>query len=194
VKKVLLIAVFLWIGATAAQAAWATPDKEIDELFAIYKEHKNIYDACYELRVSKVLTGAMREEILNGAADRRKGMACALAITSGEARIRITDTASLQKLRDYFKNKLKCVEAEVDLRNARAALEMYYLDKAKYPATLEEVLGAYVVSFNSKMTYRLESDPVRYVISATNKGCDKTLFISSDSTDIGSAGENRPWE
>ena len=37
----------------------------------------------------------------------------------------------------------------------------------------------------------LETDPVRYVISATNKGCDKMLFISSDSTDIGSTGENR---
>jgi hypothetical protein len=135
--------------------------------------------------------GSMREELLNGAADRKKAMACILAITSGEAGIRITDTASLQKLRDFSKNKVKCVEAEVDLRNARTALEMHYLDKAKYPATFKEILGAYVVSFKSKMTCRQETDPVRYVISVTNKGCDKTLFMSSNSTDIGSTGENR---
>jgi hypothetical protein len=191
VKKVRLIAVFLWIGAAAAQAAWAAADKEIDELFALYNDHKNVYDACYELSVSNVLTGSMREELLNGAADRKKAMACVLAITSREAGIRITDIASLQKLRDYSISKVKCVEAEVDLRNARTALEMYYLDKAKYPETLEEIPGAYVVSFKSKMTYRLEADPARYVISATNKGCGKTLFISSDSTDIGGAGKNR---
>jgi hypothetical protein len=130
------------------------------------------------------LTGAMREQILKGAADRKKGMACVLAITSVEAGMRITDTASLQRLRDYFVGKVACVEAEVDLRNAKSALEMYYLDNAKYPATIDDVLGAYVVSFKSKMSYRLETDFGKYVISATNPGCDKTLSLSSDSVDI----------
>ena len=87
---------------------------------------------------------------MNGAADRRKGITCALGITSSEAGIRLKDVASLKKLMEYFMNKAKCMEAEVDLRNARSALEMYYLDKAKYPATLEEVIGSYVESFKSK--------------------------------------------
>jgi hypothetical protein len=184
VKKGLLIAVILWIGATAVHAVGPVPDKELDELFGAYAEHKNIFDACYSLRESGVLTGAMREQILKGAVDRRKGMACVLAITSVEAGMRVTDTASLQKLREYFMGKAKCVEAEVDLRNARNALEMYYLDNAKYPSTLDDVLGDYVVSFKSKMSYRLEADFGKYSISATNPGCDKTLSISSDSVDI----------
>ncbi len=192
-KKVRLVAVVLWIGGVVAQAAWAAPDKELDELYSIYREHKHVSDACYELSVAKVLTGAMREEIVNGAAERRKGVACALGITSGEVGIRITDVASLQKLQEYFMNKAKCVEADVDLRNARTALEMYYLDKAKYPATLDDILGTYVVSFKSKMKYRLDTDTGRYVISAINEGCDKTLYLSSDSADFGTTAKKGPW-
>jgi hypothetical protein len=184
VKKIPLIFIALWIGVTAAHAAGVTPDKELDEFYAVYTEHKNIYDACYSLRESGVLTGPMREQILKGATDRRKAMACVLAITSVEAGMRVTDTASIQKLRDYFMGKAKCVEAEVDLHNAKSALEMYYLDNAKYPATLDDVLGVYLVSFKSKMWYRLETDFGKYVISATNPGCDKTLSLSSDSVDI----------
>ncbi|MDD2319964.1 MAG: hypothetical protein PHO83_07940 [Geobacteraceae bacterium] len=189
-KKISLIAVVLLFVAGAAQAAGAVPDMELDEVFALYSEHKDTYDSCYQLAVSKVLTGAMREEILHGAADQRKGMACALAITSVEAGIRITDIASLEKFRDYFKNKVGCVAAKVDLQNAKAALEMYCLDMGRYPATLDEVVGSYVMSFRSKMTYRLEADQARYMISATNEGCDKTLFISSDSADIGSGAKS----
>jgi hypothetical protein len=193
-KKVQLIAVMLWIGASAAHAAGVAPDKELDELFAVYTEHKNIYDVCYELRESGVLTGAMREQMLKGASDRNKGMACVLAITSVEAGMRITDSASLQKLREYFVGKAACFEVEVDLRNAKRALEIYYLDNAKYPSSLEEILGTYVVSFTSKMTYRLETDTGKYFIYATNKGCDKTLSMCSDVTDIVSERATGPLE
>ncbi|HET6420955.1 MAG TPA: hypothetical protein VFG19_12395 [Geobacteraceae bacterium] len=190
-KKTLLITVFLLIGAAAAQAAGTAPNKELEELYSIYSENKNITDACYELSVAKVLTGAMREGIVSGAADRRKGTACALGITAAEAGIRVTDAASLKKLQDYFRSRIKCAEAEVDLRNAKTALELYYIDKGKYPATLDEILGPYVASFKSKMDYRLENKR-RYVVSATNEGCDKTLSISSDSPDISGAGKDGP--
>lgn len=106
--------------------------------------------------------------------------------------MKITDSASVQKLREYFMGKVACVEAEVDLRNARNALEMFYLDNAKYPENLDDILGAYVVSFKSKMDYRLETDSGRYVVSAINAGCDKKLTLSSDSADISREPANGP--
>jgi hypothetical protein len=184
VKKIPLFVIVLCICASVAHAAGPSPDKEIDELFAAYAEHQDVFNACYMLRDSGVLTGAMREQILTGAADRKKGMACVLAITSVEAGMKITDSVSVQKLREYLMGKVACVEAEVDLRNARNALEMYYLDNAKYPANLDDILGAYVVSFTSKMDYRLETDSGRYVVSATNARCDKKLTLTSDSAEI----------
>lgn len=72
-KIIPLFAIVLWICTTVAHAAGPSPDQEIDELFAAYAEHQDIFNACYLLRESGVLTGAMREQILTGASDRKKG-------------------------------------------------------------------------------------------------------------------------
>lgn len=177
---------FLCLQTVVAQFAWAGPEAEFAELLAIYKEHRPIYDGCYQLAMEKVLTGKMRDELVNGAADRNKGLACALGITSSEAGIRVTDSASLRKLEGYFTNQRRCAEALVDLKNARTALDLYYLDNAKYPAALAEAVASYTVSFRSTPTYRLDQSPFRYFLSATNDGCDRTFFFSSEATEIGS--------
>ncbi|HEY6874087.1 MAG TPA: hypothetical protein VI298_15290 [Geobacteraceae bacterium] len=182
-KRHLALAVFC-IGVVAAQFAWAGTEGEFSELLAIYRDHRTIYDGCYQLAMEKVLTGKMREELVNGAADRNKGLACALGITSSEAGIRVTDSVSLRKLQGYFTNQKRCAEALVDLKNARTAIEMYYLDNAKYPATLEEAATSHAVSFRSPPAYRPDRGTFGYFLSTTNDGCDRTFFFSTEAPEI----------
>jgi len=181
--KLLYIAIAICLIAAVARPAWAAaPEMGLEDLLAIYRKHTAVYDACYLLSIEKVLPSSIRSELLKSSGDKEKGIACALGITSQEAGIRVTDAASLQKLQDYFTAKVRCLEAEIDLRNARTALATYYLDNGKYPSDLKD-LASYVTSFKSSMAYRL--DPAgRYAIFANNPGCDKTLYISPDSDEI----------
>lgn len=177
----LSLAVLVAFGsAHVACAGTARAEDDQGKLFAIFTGHRDVYDACYTLAVEKVLTPRMREEILGASADREKGMACALGISSSVAGIRVTDEASLARLRTYFTVHRWCEVAKVDLRNAQMAVETYYLDNAKYPATLEDAIADHPVTFRSHVTYRTDANPLRYSLSATNDGCDRTIVLRSD--------------
>jgi hypothetical protein len=180
--KLLNITIAICLIAAAAYPAWAERELGFEEVLAIYRKHTAIYDACYLLSREKVLPGTILSDLRKNTGDTEKSVACGLGITSQAAGIRITDAASLQKLQDINIARARCMESEVDLHNARTALESYYLDNGKYPSDLKD-LGSYASSFKSSMTYRLDSDG-RYAVFSNNPGCDKTLYISTDSTEI----------
>ncbi len=171
------MAIILVAGHTAF--AHGAADGERDELLAIFTENRPVYDACYTLGADKVLTGGLREMIVAGSADKRKGMACALGITSSEAGIRVTDGASLDRLQAYFANLKWCTRAEVDLKNARNAIELFYIDNARYPATLAEANASSPVTFASAVVYRRDENQRTYHLPATNGGCDTTVVYDS---------------
>ncbi len=175
--KKTLLAIILVAGHTAF--AHGAADGERDELLAIFTENRPVYDACYTLGADKVLTGGLREMIVAGSADKRKGMACALGITSSEVGIRITDVASLDRLQAYFANLKWCTQAEVDLKNVRNAVELFYIDNARYPATLAEATASSPVTFASAVAYRRDENREAYHVTATNGGCDATVVYDS---------------
>jgi hypothetical protein len=177
-KKILLTILLVAAQVAAADAA-ANPERE--ELLAIFTENRAIYDACYTLAAAQVLTSDLREKIV-ASADKRKGMACALAITSNEAGIRVTDAASLDRLQAYFTKKKWCIIAEVDLKNARNVIELFYLDNARYPATLAEATASSAVQFKSVLEYRQADNPPGYQLTATNDGCDHMVDFDSRSS------------
>jgi hypothetical protein len=177
VKNILLTILVVAAQVAAADAA-SNPERE--ELLAIFKENRAIYDACYTLADAHVLTGAMRETIV-ASGGKRKGMACALGITSREAGIRVIDAASLDRLEAYFTEKKWCIIAEVDLKNARNAIEIFYLDNARYPATLAEATASSPVQFKSVVEYR-QTDDGGYRLTASNDSCDHSIDFDSQSS------------
>jgi hypothetical protein len=179
--KLLNITIAICLIAAAACPAWAERELGFDEVLAIYQKQTAIYDACYLLSSEKLLPDTILSDLRKSSPDTDKNVACGLGITSQMAGIRITGAASLHKLQDAYLARARCREAEVDLRNARTALESYHLDNAKYPSDLKD-LASYV-TFKSSMTYRLDPDG-RYSVFANNPGCDKTLYISPDSAEI----------
>jgi hypothetical protein len=176
--KRLLMTIAMTTGlATAAQGA---EEAGREELRALMADHRPVYEACYSLASAGVLRGEMRETIVAGAADRRKGLACALGIASHLAGIHVTDEASLERLRAHYERQKWCVIAEVDLKNARTALELFYLENNRYPDTLAETTGFSPATPSSAVTIAFDAQRVGYRLTATNDGCDQAVTLASD--------------
>jgi hypothetical protein len=129
-RSVPLVCTFLLVTATTAMGG--LPEQYLAEI----REHHDIYMACRLLAKSGILASSELPEIL-GEMDGVKG-ACNLGVLSVDVNVPVTDAASVSKILSHEQNREECSSVIAATKNARTAVESYYADHGRYPATLEE--------------------------------------------------------